>query len=82
MAHDLSGWKEADRISDRIVDLLNEEIKRPGFSPVQLFAGQMLAMLAVLRTAPQDGIPGELTIVRSAIELCLTAMMDDQKKVQ
>jgi hypothetical protein len=79
MPDDLPEWKDADRISDRIVDLLRDEAKRPGFSPLQMFAGQMLAMMAMLQTAPEDAMPGELTIVRSAIELCLTSMIRRRK---
>lgn len=75
---DLTEWADADRISDSIVDLLNEERKRPDFSPLQMFAGQMLAMLAMLRTAPPD-TPQELMLVRSAIELCLHSMIHGQK---
>jgi hypothetical protein len=76
---DLPEWKDADRISDRIIDLLNEESKRPNFSPLQMFAGQMLAMIAMLRTAPEEGILVELLIVRSAIELCLASMIPRKK---
>ena len=76
---DLPEWKDADRISDRIVDLMNEEINRPGFSPLQMFAGQMLAMMAMLRTAPRDAMPAEMSIVEKALGLCLTAMMQRRK---
>ena len=76
---DLPEWEDADRIADRIVDLMNEEIKRPGFSPLQMFAGQMLAILAMLRSAPRDAMPAEMMIVEKAIGLCLTAMMQRLK---
>jgi hypothetical protein len=33
MPDDLPEWKTADRISDRIVDIINDEIRQPGFSP-------------------------------------------------
>jgi hypothetical protein len=47
-----SAFVQADRISDRIVDILNEERTKPGFNPVQAFAGQLLAILSFARTAP------------------------------
>lgn len=47
-------WKQADQLSDKIVALLQEEIKIPGFSPVMLFAGQLLALKAFMRTAPES----------------------------
>lgn len=75
---DLPEWKDADRISDRIIDLLREEAQRPDSSPLQMFAGQMLAMMAMLKTAPEEA-PEEFFIVRSAIELCLTSMIRSRK---
>jgi hypothetical protein len=74
-------WEYADRISDRIVDLLNAEMKaNPGFSPVQLFAGQMLAMVAMLKTAEGLNKPPELVAVETAIWACLQSMQAKQPR--
>ena len=68
-------WEYADRISDRIVDLLNAEMKaNPGFDPVQLFAGQMCAMMATLNTAKGLSKPPELVAVEAAMVTCLRSM--------
>jgi hypothetical protein len=71
-------WKQADRISDAIVDLLNAEIKRPGFSPIQLLAGQMLAMCAMASTCPKSLAPPEYIEVMNAIARCLGSMVRKQ----
>jgi hypothetical protein len=74
-------WEYADRISDQIVDLLNAEIKaNPGFNPVQLFAGQMLAMIAMLNTAEELNKPPELVAVETAISACLQSMQAEQPR--
>ena len=77
--NDLREWKDADRISDRIVDLLREEMKRPHFSPMQMFVGQMLAMMAMLRTAEGLHFPAELALVREAIRRCLQSVIHAHK---
>ena len=41
---------DADRISDRILDLLNEELKRPDFSPLAGVCGQLLALVGFLES--------------------------------
>ena len=67
-------WVAADRVSDRIIELLNEERKRPDFSPVQCWAGQLLALLAFGRTAPVI-FPAEFGTVLMAADRCLTSML-------
>ena len=45
-------WAFADRLSDKVVALVNAEIReRPDFSMADLLAGQLLALLALQRTA-------------------------------
>lgn len=68
-------WSEADRISDRIVEMMNEELKRPNYSATQMLAGLMLGMMAFIKTA--DGLPAppEFVAVRASIMKCLQAMI-------
>jgi len=72
-------WKTADRISDRIVDIINDEIRQPGFSPVQIFVGQMLAMVAFLRTAEGLARPFPMARVEMAIRECLRSMINERE---
>jgi hypothetical protein len=65
-------WQDADRISDTIVDLLNAELAT--VSPVEVLAGLMLAMMALLKTAPTQNMPVPLVVAGAAIEECLTTM--------
>ncbi len=60
----------ADRISDKIVDLLDEERKLPDFTPVSALCGQALALLGFLVTAPQP-LPPEMQILAEALQLVL-----------
>jgi hypothetical protein len=69
-------WKDADRIGDKIVDLLREELKTPGFNPLEMFAGQMLAMMQMLKTAPRDKMPPSLILVQAAIDTCLRDLVN------
>jgi hypothetical protein len=73
-------WKQADRISNRIGEILDDEIRSPHSSPVQIFAGQMLAMLSMLHTAEGLPLPPELIAVRAAIENCLRAMTTENRR--
>lgn len=59
--------EQADRMSDRIVNLINEEKKagdRP--DPPALLAGLCLGMLAFLKTAPEP-MPLELAILEETL---------------
>jgi hypothetical protein len=70
-------WALADRVSDRIVNIMREEIERPGFNPTQAFAGQMLAMMAMLQTAKGLKKPLSLMIVEEAIGGCLHDLFEN-----
>ena len=58
---------DADRISDRVVDLLNEEIKERGVRPLPLLAGLLMGLAAYLRTAPQDARPHSFNMLEDAV---------------
>jgi hypothetical protein len=64
-------WDTVDRISNAIVDLLNAEKKEPGCSAVDLFAGQLLALLAMGRMAPP---PEPFLQVLQAAGNCLVSL--------
>jgi hypothetical protein len=72
-------WAQADRISDRIIDLINAERRKPGFSPMQMMAGQMLAILGFMRTAPAFR-PQQITDAQAAVEDCLKMMFEASKR--
>jgi hypothetical protein len=74
-------WALADRISDRIIDLLNEEKQKPGFSPVLALAGQMLAMFSFMSTAPQRSKPDEFIEAEEAIQRCLDSLLHHFKGI-
>lgn len=68
-------WDRADRFSDKIVDLMNEERKLPDFSPTHMLAGMMLGMCALASTAPREHAPPEYVDVMNAINRCLNSMI-------
>lgn len=73
-------WSTADRISDRIVDLVNAEINQmkaaDHFEPFQIFAGQMLALMALFQTMPPSTIwPDAMLMVHRDVELCLRILL-------
>jgi len=72
-------WKFADRLSDKIVALVNAEIQeRPDFSAAELLAGQLLALLALQRTVEALGHlqPLPFQAVQMAAEACLRSLME------
>jgi hypothetical protein len=75
----VSKWDRADHFSDRIVDLLNEERKKPDFSPTQTLAGLMLGMCAFARTCRKEDAPQPYIDVMDAIRRCLNSMMTDEE---
>jgi hypothetical protein len=75
---DLPEWADADRVSDQITDLARAEIER-GTSPLQIFAGLMLALLGVMRSAP-EGRPMMMELVEIAVSGCLQSMMKTKKR--
>lgn len=62
-------WSQADEISDRIIDLMNERI-RQGVDPLQLYAGLLLGLIGFMRTAPQPR-PATFNAVGQAAQNCL-----------
>lgn len=66
-------WRQADRISDAIVDLLNREKEAPDMHPLEILGGQLLAFKAYLATAPKAR-PGELMVFEEAVDACLYAL--------
>ena len=46
-------WHEADEVSDRIVELIQERVEM-GIMPMQVLVGLLLGTMAFLKTAPID----------------------------
>jgi hypothetical protein len=71
-------WRYADRLSDRIVDLVNEELARMRdagtVAPLQIFAGQLLALLAVMRTTNGLPRPASFQALERVARWCLQSM--------
>lgn len=65
--------RDADRISDQIIDMANREI-RAGVSPLQVFAGAMLGLLGIIRSAPRDR-PLSMHAVELAVTECLKSIL-------
>jgi hypothetical protein len=70
-------WDFADQLSEKIVDLVNAEMAaRPDFSPIDLLAGQVLALRALLNTA--EGLehlqPSAFVRLRRAADYCLGSL--------
>ena len=72
------GWERADRVSDEIVDLLNRERRKPDFSPLQMLAGQLLALCATASTMPRSMAPQPFIEVMDAVQRCLVSMMQEE----
>ena len=72
-------WELANKVSDRIIDMINEERKKPGFSPTQIMAGQMLGLMGFMLTAP-DQLPPSMALAKAAIGNCLKDMMESMTK--
>lgn len=68
----MKDWKDADEISDRIIDLMNARLKA-GVDPVSLLAGQLLGLLGFMRTAPPSQ-PASFRAVAEAAHACLRDM--------
>lgn len=67
-------WKEADRISERIVDMIRAEIE-VGTGPTQILAAQCLALKAFISTAPRK-MPQSLRVLDEVV----TALLQDMVK--
>jgi hypothetical protein len=67
-------WEVAERISDRIVELVNKELDAMKaanrIEPLQLLAGQFLAIMALSGTIAPS-VPDSLHHAVRAIRLCL-----------
>jgi len=72
-------WDRADAISDRIVDMLNDEVKQSDFSPTQALAGLMLGMCAYASTCPKEMAPQPFIDVMNAIQRCLNSMIAESQ---
>jgi hypothetical protein len=62
----------ADRISDRIVDVINEE-QRGGVGLIDIFAGQLLALMAINQITPEPR-PLSFDVVMGAVHSCLMSL--------
>ena len=71
-------WDFADQLSDKIIELVRDEMTaRPDFSPVELFAGLLLALFALLKTAaPTIARPAGFRGVTIAVERCLLELKE------
>jgi hypothetical protein len=70
-------WEVSNRIGDRIIDILNEEI-RAGTKPIALFSGLLLALIAVLWTASENDVSG----ISALTEQALTVLKAINKDIQ
>lgn len=68
----------ADRISDRIVDVLREELKQ-GVGPVDLLCGQCLALMGLLRTSHLLNRPPEISLLEVAVSAVLASVMEEER---
>jgi hypothetical protein len=66
----------ADRICDRIVLVLNEEL-RAGVSPLTIWGAQLLAFMAMAQNAAPDQ-PAQFTTVVNACHECLMSLKEGQ----
>lgn len=70
----------ADKISDKIIDLVNEECRKDGFQLLSFFAGLLLGLLGVMESARGvASTPDEFIEVGAAAEKCLGSMLGDEK---
>lgn len=79
-------WEVADAISDRIIDLMNDEVEKMktagDIQPLQLLAGQLLGLVGFMRTAPQLSRPPSFNAVGQAAMDCLNDLMHSQKATE
>ncbi len=67
-------WDAADALSDRIVDLVREEVLS-GTSPLQIWVGQLLALKAFMKTAPYGSAPTFFRSIESSIDSALAEIL-------
>lgn len=80
MAKDAHEWDIADRISDAIVNTINEELtdmkSRDELDVMQLLAGQLLGLMATFKTMPPITIhPTTIVALQSATRLALHTIL-------
>jgi hypothetical protein len=68
-----------DHISDRVIDMLNEEMKKQDFSPVGAILGVMMAFHGFVGTAPFE-LPATLCVVMDAMNACIMSILDEQEQ--
>lgn len=66
--------KVADRISDAIVALCNQELNA-GTGPMELLAGMLLSYMALESTMPQPYIPDTLQALTLAVRVVLVELI-------
>src|SRR5271165_3087906 len=75
----MKNYDQADRISEKIVDILNEEFTKPNCSILQILMGQMLAFSAVASTMRKSSTPQPFIDVMDAIQRCFDSMQAEME---
>jgi hypothetical protein len=68
------GWGEADEVSDRVIEMLNERVEVVS-GVEQLLAGLLLGMLGFLKTCPKGERPESLTMLEEAAHQVLMELL-------
>jgi hypothetical protein len=80
----MNDWEVADRISDRIVNALNEErdrmVKAGTIEPFQLLAGVLLALTTLLSEAPLEQGPNDLISLKHCAAKVLSSLMEWRRR--
>jgi hypothetical protein len=76
----------ADRISDRIIEVVNSELASMraanDIRPSTLFAGQLLGLLGYLQSSPQENRPESLIALEFAARTCLREILAASERIQ
>ena len=75
----MGDWSYSDQISDKIVDLANQERMKPEFSPTQFLVGLLLGLVGYQRSAAGMPVPKEFIAVHDAAVKCLRSMLEEAK---
>lgn len=76
-----ANWERADRISDQIVQIINDEVKQPNASSVDILAGQLLALVSYFGSFTENTpIPPPLAILREVVKDCLSSILEEENK--
>lgn len=73
--------KEADRISDAVVNLVNDAIKR-NVNPLAVLAGLLMGLWSFLRTAPLNDAPPEIASLQSSVLRTLACLVQTMNHVE